>query len=99
MPIAARLLIDRVDEWILRTDTCWLWQAPETTRRAPMIYCNRKKGDISVRRYLYKHYKGVELSQNHYIVMSCDNPKCVNPGCMIAMPRNMAKGNRKQSQG
>lgn len=66
---------------------CWVWQGCVAKGRAHMHFMGRA---IGVRRAVYEAHHGFEPPPGMYVV-ACDDPDCVAPHCLKALPRALAQ--------
>ncbi len=72
-----RPTIERFWLQVSKTETCWLWTGPFTTRGRPRFWTAPKQG-VYAHRYIYEQLIG-PIPDGLYVCHHCDNPACVRP--------------------
>lgn len=66
------------------TATCWLWRGSQSLKgRGRTSIFNKPR---VAHRVFYEHYKG-EIPEGYFVVATCENRLCVNPGHLKAVER------------
>jgi hypothetical protein len=67
---------ERFFEKVIKTKTCWEWDAALNSRGYGSFTYNKKR--ISAHKFSYLHFVG-EIPKGLCVCHSCDNVWCVNP--------------------
>lgn len=69
----------RFFEKIIKTETCWIWNAAKDSKGYGRIGMGGRKGkDVFAHRLSYQIHRG-EIPVNMLVCHKCDIPACVNP--------------------
>jgi len=71
--------LDRFNDKVNKTDTCWLWKASKNKRYGNFSFNGKQ---IGAHRFSYQHFNG-ELIKGLVVMHTCDNPSCVNPSHLV----------------
>ena len=74
-----KTVLDRFNEKVDKTDSCWLWTAAKT-KGYGNFSINGKQG--YAHRFSYQHFIG-ELIKGLVVMHTCDVPWCVNPSHLV----------------
>lgn len=87
-------LIERFNEKINKTETCWLWTGATKTNGYGNFGLNNKSFGAHVMAVLLD---GRDVPQGYEVMHKCDNPACVNPEHLVVASHkeNMADASRK----
>ena len=77
--IVSRPLSERLDERIVRTDSCWIWTGAKAGRGLYPVIRDENHVQIRVSRLMLELSGKPRPSSKHVACHVCDNPSCVNP--------------------